>query len=339
MVTGIVSSPNASRAREQSPESSILETNSQDPSRLSVTSDTLSINSDTDDDGEGSSWSSDDDGSFAESEPSNGEEQEMTEEQRKEEREARALERQRVLEAAGLIIKSDRKPPPRPARFVRRKSSHKRRPAPAVPEHRRHESKDLPSLPGQDSPETSMRLDDAYERYEAYKQSNANLNRLSMVSVDSVNALTSPSSAGIPRSPSVVSATSTEGRTHSHFLHFFGRKTPANDGEAPARPVISGPILQEKEPGSPSGDDSGFGTVSDVVLVNRAKVLIVAAMKSWSSLVDKSALEEIPTKERRRQEAIFELIVTEAAYVRDLQLIVEVGLPLSKAYPPLTFFP
>ena len=48
-------------------------------------------------------------------------------------------------------------------------------------------------------------------------------------------------------------------------------------------------------------------------------------MKSWGSLVDKSALEEIPTKERRRQEAIFELIATEAAYVRDLQLIVEVG--------------
>lgn len=47
--------------------------------------------------------------------------------------------------------------------------------------------------------------------------------------------------------------------------------------------------------------------------------------QSWSSLVDKSALEEIPTKERRRQEAIFELITTEAAYVRDLQLIVEVS--------------
>ena len=40
--------------------------------------------------------------------------------------------------------------------------------------------------------------------------------------------------------------------------------------------------------------------------------------------MDKSVLEEMPTKERRRQEAIFELISTEAAYVRDLQLIVEV---------------
>lgn len=56
--------------------------------------------------------------------------------------------------------------------------------------------------------------------------------------------------------------------------------------------------------------------------------------------MDKSALEGIPKMERRRQEvrlcacsvvavshdlqAIFELISTEADYVRDLQLIVEV---------------
>jgi len=42
--------------------------------------------------------------------------------------------------------------------------------------------------------------------------------------------------------------------------------------------------------------------------------------------VDKTALEGIPTEERKRQEAIFELIYTEGAYVRDLQLIVEVFL-------------
>jgi len=67
--------------------------------------------------------------------------------------------------------------------------------------------------------------------------------------------------------------------------------------------------------------------------------------ESWASLVDKSALEGLPDRERRRQEAslrfgstlngttvlirmddkaIFELIVTEGAYVRDLQLVVEV---------------
>lgn len=54
-----------------------------------------------------------------------------------------------------------------------------------------------------------------------------------------------------------------------------------------------------------NASDSGFGT-------------------SWASLVDRSALEEIPPKERKRQEAIFEFVATESAYVRDLQLIVEV---------------
>lgn len=40
--------------------------------------------------------------------------------------------------------------------------------------------------------------------------------------------------------------------------------------------------------------------------------------------MDRTALEGIPASERKRQEAIFELINTEVAYVRDLQLIVEV---------------
>ncbi|KAI6004641.1 hypothetical protein EDD15DRAFT_2216388 [Pisolithus albus] len=44
---------------------------------------------------------------------------------------------------------------------------------------------------------------------------------------------------------------------------------------------------------------------------------------SWASLLDRTALEGIPAAERKRQEAIFELISTGADYVRDLQLIVE----------------
>ena len=188
----------------------------------------------------------------------------MTEEQRKEEREAREAERQRVLEAAGLIItKSDRKPPPRPAR---RRSTRKRRPVPAVPT--RHErgsssaSKELPPPP-EDSKDTSLRLDDAYERYEAYKQSNGNLNRLSIVSVDSTTSMPSPSpSFAMQSSPSVASSEQ-EGRTASHFLHsLLGRRTPGTEAETRTRPVISGPILQEKEPGTPSTSaEGGFGVV------------------------------------------------------------------------------
>lgn len=45
---------------------------------------------------------------------------------------------------------------------------------------------------------------------------------------------------------------------------------------------------------------------------------------TWSSLVDPSVLETMEKQERKRQEAIFEFIATEATYVRNLQLVVGV---------------
>ncbi|KAI1790449.1 Dbl homology domain-containing protein [Ganoderma leucocontextum] len=228
----------------------------------------------------------------------------QSEEARRQERQAREAERQRVLEAAGLIIKEDHhRPPARPVRVRNRR----RRPAPAVPERSKitpspSPTKELPLLPNADSRNPSFRLDDAYERYEAYRQSNLAMNRLSIASVES-----STSTASQP-TPTLTPTTSDSGEPRlytSSFLQFFRSRTPGNDGpaEAPARLVISGPILQGEQWPSLEAD-AAFGS-------------------SWASLVDKSALEEIPSGERRRQEAIFELIATEAAYVRDLQLIVE----------------
>ncbi|KAI6004628.1 Dbl homology domain-containing protein [Pisolithus albus] len=79
-------------------------------------------------------------------------------------------------------------------------------------------------------------------------------------------------------------------------------------------PIISGPIHAsasntETVPGDPHNSmtresSPTFGT-------------------SLASLPDRTALEGIPAVERKRQEAIFELDSTEADYVRDLQLIVE----------------
>jgi len=228
--------------------------------------------------------------------------EELSEEGRTAEREARAMERQRVLEAAGFIIKSDVKPPPRP---VRTRSHRKRRPPPAVPDRSfgsddlASPRKELPELPQQEE-DHSLRLDDAFERYEAFRQANPNMNRLSMASIDSNTSMPSPT-VSVMRSPSVEA----ESRTPLHFFSLFGRKTPANDSETRTMPIISAPILSRDTSFSTAAEgDSSFGL-------------------SWASLVDKSALEEIPVKERRRQEAIFELITTEAAYVRDLQLIVE----------------
>ncbi|KAL1691657.1 hypothetical protein GGG16DRAFT_91161 [Schizophyllum commune] len=220
----------------------------------------------------------------------------------KEDRAAREAERQRVLEAAGLVVQRDKPPPPRPPR--RKRSVKQRRPAPAAPKRASVLSvtsdKDLPTLPTESTAPISrpMRLDDAYERYEEFKSKN----RMSMSSMSDVPS--SPTSASITPgavspAPSIARDDST--RSHSRFLsHILGRsKTPDR-----IMPVISGPILQTPEvpdrPNSPA-----FGS-------------------SWASLVDKTALDGIPPHERKRQEAIFELIATESAYVHDLQLIVEV---------------
>lgn len=44
-------------------------------------------------------------------------------------------------------------------------------------------------------------------------------------------------------------------------------------------------------------------------------------------IADQGILDSLSDKERKRQEAMFEFIATEASYVRDLQLIVGVSLP------------
>lgn len=55
--------------------------------------------------------------------------------------------------------------------------------------------------------------------------------------------------------------------------------------------------------------------------------------RTWASQVDAEFLAQTTPEERKRQEAIFELIATEQHYVRDLQLILEVF------YQPLQKFP
>lgn len=45
--------------------------------------------------------------------------------------------------------------------------------------------------------------------------------------------------------------------------------------------------------------------------------------KTWSSLIASGSLESIPEQERKRQEAIFELIKSESGYLETLQLVVQ----------------
>ncbi|TFY54721.1 hypothetical protein EVG20_g9594, partial [Dentipellis fragilis] len=237
---------------------------------------------------------------FTDSDTEDEKESEQTEEQRKQEREARALERQKVLEAAGLILKQDgRKPPPRP---VKRNNAvmagKKHRPPPAIPLQQQTSKtldvdKEQPPLPASETETAIMKLDDAFDRYETFK---------------------SVASLSLTPSKSTDQSQSSEGRSYGGLFHFLGRSRTPVDGEKRVMPTISAPILN-------GGSSAGGGAGGEVTPTRESSP---GFGSSWASLVDRSALEGMAPRERSRQEAIFEFIATEAAYVRDLQLIVEI---------------
>ena len=210
---------------------------------------------------------------------SDDEDEGQTEAQRKADREARVLERQRVLEAAGLIVKEDgRRPPPRP---VRRKAvlaslGKKSRPPPPVPSSAANRvsvistasDKDLPPVPDRDrdrdrpTRDEFARLDDAFDRYEAFKLATGEgiNNRLSIASsVDSSSLSPTPSS---PQSLRHTKSQESENRSHSSWLHILGRsRTPVGESERRVMPIISGPILSNES--TPVRENSPtFGSVS-----------------------------------------------------------------------------
>ncbi|CCO31616.1 hypothetical protein BN14_05662 [Rhizoctonia solani AG-1 IB] len=201
--------------------------------------------------------------------------------------------------------------------------SAKRRPAPKAPPRQRpsddgrdaspredsspgtpSREKNLPEQPDETETESILRIDDAYERYQAFRQSREGRASLPLIEgAPSTNANT-----GIPPTPVSPSATisslpSATDSTKAAIKSFFGRGSERDKPRAAvtiSAPVISAPINSTPE----RGPSPAFGM-------------------SWTSLVDKSVVEGIPDDERKRQEAIFELIATESAYVRDLQMIVE----------------
>ena len=241
----------------------------------------------------------------SDSEAENGESGTRTDDEKRKEHAARELERQRVLEAAGLLVKSASTetvedgpaPPPRP---VRRRSTRRRRAPPEAPN--RLSVASLPSLPSDKdlpaTPNSVLHIDDAFERYEAYRHSQDY--RLSLSSID-----TGPPSPGLPPSLSTSPSkeTASENRSHSYIFKFLTRsKTPDIEPERP-RLQISAPIPSTRSTmESPNTETStAFGSVSFVgpLLLS---TLSNAMYKSWASLLDKDALEGIPPAERKRQE-------------------------------------
>ena len=183
-----------------------------------------------------------------------------TEEERAQEHEAREAEKQRVLEAAGLIVKKDQGA--RPPRPPRRRSVRKRRAPPSAPSkastsQTRFEDKELPETPEASftpATETVLHIDDAFERYEAYLKNKDN--RTSMASTISSPPSTPAPSLSIKTNVSQDS----ENKVYSHLMNFLGRKTPVQE-EKP-RLQISAPMSLARE-GSKQDDSTGaqFGTV------------------------------------------------------------------------------
>lgn len=214
------------------------------------------------------------------------------------EHEARELERQRVLEAAGLLVvqpehAQEREqeqddatengaransrpstPPPRPPR--RRSTRRRRRTPPQTPGTNNADANRLSivsvssdkekELPQPPTPGSVLHVDDAFERYEAYRQSKNW--RMSISSIDTGPPSPGLGSAAISATPSRDGGEQRHLQSgHSHIFNFLTRsKTPTHEPERP-RLQISAPILNTRHsmesiqrPGSPS-----FGSVSVVV--------------------------------------------------------------------------
>ena len=153
---------------------------------------------------------------------------------------------QLVLEAAGLVVNQDVKPPPK----------KKHRPAPPIPQAAPSRYKDLPHVP---DPETEpdrevehvdheASLDDAFARYESFRNNQSNLNRLSVISTDSgtLPGSPTPTISSFPLSMShTLSGGNESSSRYSHFLQFLksGNRTPEGKPKSVATLNISAPIM------------------------------------------------------------------------------------------------
>lgn len=242
------------------------------------------------------------------------------------------------------------KRPPRPEEPQRRKPPQK---------PRRRPSRELPAIPvegGRDPAQSAVggqeqnamapedRMEDAYDRYlKLTKEVSLQPILPATASGAAANNATIPPSspppfaAGAPARPSSAAgdgSSRTSGflstiKSMSHRSAWTGSSAPSPRPDSGfGNRLVSGPIaLGSGHPSagllqaaSISEPQRNSGESSDAVEPSAPR----AGAPSWSSLVGPELLSGLSDTERKRQEAIFELISTETAHVRDLQIIVEV---------------
>lgn len=253
--------------------------------------------------------------SFTDTESEEEEEDPAVREQRASEERQRQAERARVLEAAGLVVEADpHNAPPIPPRRKKSVRSKTRRAPPPVPETHQHtlpSERDLPPTPPSSNEPAQASDIDAYDKYESYRRSSSHLtgsNRFSMVSMASSEGPSSPVSTVAPSlSPSVTR----DGESHisrlfggSGLNSFLGRTASQASSASDKKPplVISGPITATSDGSIARSNSPAFGMVMSLSSTATGQTTNQTCLQSWSSIVDKTALQGIPDSERRRQE-------------------------------------
>lgn len=240
-------------------------------------------------------------------------------------------------------------PPPVPASASSTSTSN-------IPVDGKHEAG--PAVPAKDAPEVEM--DDAYARYVEFTQevsakrpvetpttpaasSSRHSGLFSSKRIPSLSTTSPPSSPPPAASASGAGEPSRGSGFLSTIMSMSSRRGAASPAERKATPTISGPMalgspVPSPAPGEkPMPDRTSLISISSTSSSSQATTLATTidsaaqppsmTTTSWSSQLGEDNgdfLAQMPAKERKRQEAIFELIQTETTHVRDLQVIVEV---------------
>ena len=290
------------RLTQVAPSDDIMEDNDEPDLDVASSGHATEYHSFSDDSDSDSESESDSEGDDDEDEDDN--DAAMTEEERKLERETRAAERQLVLEAAGIVVVAEpRPPPPLPPPRIRRPSTPTPTPMAPSPERPKHRPAPAPPTPTltssfHDKPLPEIRtgtVDDAYERYEAFKHE-AFKQQASRTSVSSIEQLLQPPASPSRESqhwvmvpPHTPPSSSSYGSRISQLL--ARSRTPIQERETRIMPTISAPILSASS-SSTSGTIStpvreegaaAFGSVSGSV--EGVVVLWVVRADGWSVVV------------------------------------------------------
>lgn len=212
-----------------------------------------------------------------------------------------------------------RSKPERPTRTIGEQRKRKERPG--------KPSRPPPPPPVEKEPEVEM--DDAYERFVKLskqvqeQQKNTPLPPLPSSDASTVEGITSSSSSSSPPPTKSSTGSSLLTTIKNISTRKTGNQSPANV-ERRNTPIISGPMMVQRNQSPAIGTNSPNLTQQQRESISEGESSAAAITTSWSSMIGSEASIAIPDQERKRQEAIFELIATESSHVRDVQIIVDV---------------